>query len=157
MIPRAYVGSASDGKIFLLDEGHQDDGQAVDILAQSNPLAPGGADGDCTFDRVFITLTWSMNATLRFTPLVDEVEKTDSTFDIVLTSTPTEARKSKVFERTLREPFKRAGVEKYKKALRGTWFSMKIETIGGIGAGDLILDEILLEHEIVNATKELVS
>jgi hypothetical protein len=157
MIPRAFIGSDADGKIYALNQGHMDDATGVDFLAESNPVAPGGTEMDCIFNRLYVTLTWSMPVTVRCTPVVDGVAITASQFDIVLAALPTSERQSKVYDRALYQPHVRGGVAKYRKALRGTWFAIRVQSINGIGPGDIIVDEVNLDYDVESPSKEAVT
>jgi hypothetical protein len=156
MIPRAFIGSASGGGIYALNQGHKDGGADVNLRAVSNPIAPAGVDWDHSFNRVWITVTWSMSVTLLVTPIVDNVELADAAFSIVLAAGPTDQRRSQVFERPLYIPFKRAGLTKYRRILRGTWFALRVESDGGLGSGDVILDSVELDFDPLAPTKEIV-
>lgn len=157
MQPIAYVGSAEGGGIYALDEGYSDHLQDIHAVAQASPLAPGGSDADCGFDRLFIVLTWSMPATVRCTPIVDKVDIAAAVFDIELPAVAAGTRRSHVFERMLRMPFLVDGVESYRHAPRGTWFALRMETVGGLADGDLIFDEVVLEYDVLSPTKGVVA
>jgi hypothetical protein len=147
VIPRAFLGERDGPGIYELDRGHSDDGAAIEVRAESRPLGPAGPDGDCSFDRLYLMVTWSMAATLRVTPLLDEEPL--PWFDLELTGGA--ARKTAIFEREL-------AMEKdgYMAALRGTWFAVRIETVGSLGAGDLILDGAQLDFTILEPSKTRV-
>lgn len=147
MIPRTYLGQDGGAGIYELDRGHQDAGAAYEILAESRPLAAAGPDADCLIDRLYVALTFNMCVTLRVTPIVDEVDQ--ESFDITCAVAPGERRRSRVFEREL--TVERNG---YRTGLRGTWFSVRIESIGGLGAGDLILDAVSAHFHVEQPTKE---
>lgn len=157
MRPRAFIGSAEDGAIYAMDEGSADGASAYNARGQTNPIAPSGADMDSSFDRVYVTLTWSMDATVRCTPIVDGTLVTAAQFDITLTGSPLGERQSRVFERALFKPFMQDGVEQYREGLRGTWFALRLETVGGVADGELIFDEVTLEYTPGSPTKEIVS
>lgn len=157
MIPRAFIGSAEGGGIYALSQGYRDGDSPVEMVAQGNPVAPGGADNDCVFNRIFLTLTSSMQVTLTVVPVVDGVEISDAAFTVELTALPTAERTSHVFERSLYQWHRVNGVQKYKKGLRGTWFDLRISSSGGIGSGDLIFDEVVLDYDVESPTKEQVT
>ena len=145
--PRLLLGSARNGRILLVGETHQDAGQPVDIRATTNPLAPAGANRDCSFDRVYVTITRSAQVHLRCTPIIDFEHITGGMFDIELPRPP--LRRSTVTERVLRRlsPF-----GPYLEGLRGRWFQLEIESVGGIFEGELILDQVDLEWEALSPT-----
>lgn len=152
MIPRAFVGSGEGGGIYLVDEGVDDAGTAIALRAESNAIAPEGVGLDYIFDRVWFTITHAMAVTLRVTPVVDGVALGDASFDIVLGEQATET--VRVFERAIRRPFLRNEVEVYRFAPRGTWLSLRVESVGALGTGRLFFDEIELKYDIATPTKE---
>lgn len=130
-LPSAFAGSASDGSVWLLNSGNDDAGLDIPVRVQSNPVAPAGANADCTFDRLFVTLTWSIGVTLRVTPIVDGDKLEDAQFDIVLDRPYGIRRQSQVFEKILRLTAIINGEPAFKYVPRGTWFAVLIETVGG--------------------------
>ena len=147
-IPRALIGSATDGRIMLLSEGHEDIGAPVDIRATTNPLAPAGAAMDCSFDRVYVTTTRTARVHLRCTPIVDGEHVTTGAFDIELPQAV--RRQSHTHEQVLTKQSEHGD---YKEGLRGRWFQLEIDSVGGVFAGDLILDEVAVEWEPLSPTR----
>ena len=150
MIPAAFLGSATSGDIYATDTGTSDAGEPIGIRIQSNPFAPAGATMDCTFERVYLTLTWSMDAVLLITPILDGVPLDRDSWTLALARPATGRRKYQVFERVMRRT--KQSTIPYKYALRGTWFALRIETVGQLGEGDLILDQVALEFEPLQPT-----
>lgn len=149
--PRAFIGSATDGRIMLLGEGHQDAGQDIDTRLTTNPFAPAGAAMDCSFDRVYVTVTHSARVRLRCTPIVDDEYQTGAAFDIELAQ-PT-SRRSQVVERQLYQRSTRHSVFPYMEGLRGRWFQLEIDSADGLFPGDLIFDQIALEFDPLSPTQ----
>jgi len=155
-IPRTLLGSYTNGDIWLVGSGHQDVGEDIYIRATSNPFAPAGASMDCSFDRLFVTITYSAEVQLVCTPIVDEVYMTAAAFEIHLPRPPN--RRSYVFEQPLLQKAESGG---YMEGLQGRWFQLQIESAmldedengnvtvmrRGLHPGDLILDEITLKWE----------
>ena len=129
-IPSAFVGSAENGAIFVLNTGNSDAGENIPVRVQSNPLAPAGPSADCTFDRLFLTFTWSIGVVLKVTPIVDGEALEDASYQITLDRPDTRQRRSRVFERILRRVAYRGNIESFKYVPRGTWFAVRIETVG---------------------------
>lgn len=146
MIPVAFAAEAGN-RIVQLDTGYQDAGEAVPILLESAAVAPGGITGDCAFDRVRLTLTWSAAATLTVTPILDGVALAASAHTLTLAASA--ARQSEVFELV----FRRAATSGSTYALRGTWLAVRIEGERST-AGDLIVDPAVLEYEVLSPTQE---
>lgn len=150
--PRAFVGSATDGRLFELHSGHSDLGQPYKMLMRTNPLAPAGADMDCAFDRIYITLGWNTTATVKVTVIVDGMVVASSlqsaTFQV---TRPVSGQvKRQVFRHVLRQQ-----VRRYTQGLRGTWFSVQLEADVGM-AGDLFVEQIDLDFQPLGPTKEFV-
>lgn len=158
-LPRTLLGSASDGRIMLLGETHQDIGTALNAKLVTNPCAPEGAAVDYDFARVYITLTHDSQVHLRCTPLVDQKKVRSGTitvagetvssgvFDIEIPQPP--ERRSYVHEQILSE---KSEYDEALEGLRGRWFQLEIESVGGVFPGDLILDQIVLEYEVLSPT-----
>ncbi|MCY3623038.1 MAG: hypothetical protein OXH68_15185 [Gammaproteobacteria bacterium] len=156
-IPRTLLGEAGGNRILLVGEGHRDGVDPLPIRATTNPFAPAGASMDCSFDRLFITLTHSGQVHLRCTPIVNGEHITAAAFDIELP--PPVGRRSHVHEEPL---FRDSAHGRYMEGLRGTWFQLQIDSVqtddagnmtgNGIYPGDLILDEITLEWESLSPT-----
>lgn len=143
MIPRAFA--AGDGDTILrLDTGHEDAGEPIAFRVETAAIAPAGVEGDCAFDRVRLTITWTAPVTLTVTPILDGTPITESTHTIALASSA--SRVSKVFELVLR----RVSARNIAYALRGTWLSLRIQ--GTAAAGDLIIDPAMVEFEVLSPT-----
>lgn len=149
MIPKAYIGSATDGRVWLVDDGHTDDKQPFEFRVTSNPLAPGGADMDCVFERIYITLTWSITTTVNVNVLVDDVTIENSGPSIPLVKPAGGGRATRVFEKILRKPTR----WRYLAAPRGTWVSTSITSMVS-RPGDLIVDQVDIEYEPLRPSKE---
>ena len=85
-------------------------------------MAPAGASQECTFERLWLTLTWSADAVLMVTPVLDGEVLHFSSWEIRLVRPPNGRRQSKVFEQVMRRLH--TGPLPYKYALRGTWFGL---------------------------------
>ena len=186
MIPAAFFGSGAGGDIWLANRGVRDDGVWVPIRVRTNPVAPGGTNADCSFDRVFITLTWSIGVKLAIAPVVDGEVLADAGFNIEVERPASRQRISRVFERILRRTAMIRQSPAFKYVPRGTWFALEIvgrvavsladladitlipgevdaftgdvisEAQGDFNPGDLIFDDALLEYEVLSPSKELV-
>lgn len=143
-----FYGQDGGNGLFKSDDGHQDDGQSYSLVAKSEPLAPAGSDGECTFPAAYLTVIHTMAITLRLTPYVDGVAKTAK--DIVLTTKSD--RTLEMFEVGFAELHSPSGTERGRFHLRGTWFSLKVESLG-LATGDLLLEQAVLEYEVVRETK----
>ena len=149
-----FGGRDTEANVLQVSDGFQDNTADYVPLALSNPVAPAGASGECIFKNVYITMTHDMASTIRLTSIVDFVplDGTGGQPDERLTITLpdlTPNRLTERFEMGLRLPFPLTGTERFRNALRGAWFQLAAEAIGGLAAGDLIFDQIELDYEIV--------
>ena len=152
------VGQRSGNRYLDMDLTELDFDQRFGAKMKSVAVAPAGRSGECTFPAVYLTITHTMAVTLRLTPYVDGVAKASK--DVVLTTKAT--RTQAVIEVGFAEPLV-DGVEQGKFYLRGTWFSLQIETlvdagglVPGIATGDLLFEEAAVEYEAVTETRVAV-
>ncbi len=143
-VPRLFLGESGGNRLLKADDGFQDAGVNISIRAETVPVAPAGAGGEAIFTSVYLVLTATMAVTVQITPIVDEVPL--ETQDIVL-SAQTE-RKRTHHEFGLSIPYIHNSVERARFAPRGTWFQVRI-VVPAIAAGDLIIEGVALEYEIV--------
>ncbi len=149
MIPMAF--GAGGNRILRLDTGHQDAGEPLNASITTGELAPAGASADCTFERLYLTLTHTAACELLVTPILDGVALPE-THSIELQ--PEMERRSRVFDLPLSRVLEVGGVEAYRYALRGTWIAFRLETVGGIGEGDLIFDSLDVRFTVETPSKE---
>jgi hypothetical protein len=131
------VGSATDNAV------------AVNLVGTTERIAPAGSEGEVVLTQATISVLHTMAGTLRVTPIVDEVAKPAR--DITLTAKGTRTLES--FEIALYETHAPGGVEQTKVFPRGTWIQFKVETIGGLAAGDLELTPATVEYEVVRESR----
>lgn len=149
-----FGGRDTEANVLQVSDGFQDNTVDYVPLAKSNPVAPAGASGECIFKNVYITITHDMAAMIRLTPIVDFValDGTGGQPDERLIFTLpdlTPNRLTERFEMGLSLPFPLTGPERIRNALRGAWFQLQAEAIGGLASGDLIFDQTELEYEVV--------
>lgn len=142
-----FFGEANGNRLFQADSGHQDVDQAIAVLAESDPISPAGPGGESVFYGLTCVFLHTMAVTIVVTPIVDGVEL--ETQDIVLTSKATRTREQ--IELGLSIPImdvEEPPVEQGRCAPRGTWFQVRL-SIAAIATGDLIVEGVALEHEVV--------
>ncbi|MCK5652735.1 MAG: hypothetical protein KAJ42_15200 [Gemmatimonadetes bacterium] len=148
-----YGGRDTEASVLTTNSGFDDNGAVIVPLARSNPVAPAGASGEAIFKNVYVTITHSMAVDVRFTPILDFVPldgtggQPDERTTITLPGLP--ARLTERFEIGLSVPFPITGPTRFRNALRGVWFQIQAEAIGGLAAGDLIFDQTEIEFEVV--------
>jgi hypothetical protein len=156
LLGQAGATATPGALIWELADGADDGGSDYDVFAISNPLSPGNGTRVSVFRTAIVTLTWTMAVTLRFTPLVDEDEETIAriggsvqTLPIEITlAAPTGGRVTRSFRiPLLRLILGPADEELSRNAVVGTRLRLQIESVGGLGLGDLIFDGVAIEHD----------
>ncbi len=131
-------------------------GDAINALAKTVRFFPAGFQGEAIFTQFWIGFTSDMDAlTVRFTPIVDDVVydgtggNPDLRQTVAIAETPGTRRTFK-FEFALFLPYD-DGIDPdaLRTALRGSWFQLLVDTVGGLGVGDFIIDAPEIEFEIV--------
>ena len=156
-IPTLFYGGIDGDVATVLQTsvGFTDNGVAYVPLLKTNPVAPAGASGEAIFKRLFVTLTHSMATDIRITPIVDFVAfdgtggQPDERLTFSLPDLTATGRLTERFEMGLSLPFPLTGTERFRNAMRGAWFQVLIEFINGLAAGDMIVEQVELQHEIV--------
>lgn len=146
--PSLYLGSASGGAVlYRMGEGRVDGSVPVSGVARPRSLAPAGIGGECMFTNLYVSITHAAGGVVRVTAVVDHEEAEEST-DIVLEATGSRSQTT-VREIALSYPYRVGGVERSRHAPRGTWISAKVETVGPVTDGELEIDGIEVEYEVV--------
>lgn len=140
----AFIGQRAAANLLALDRGSSDAGTPIRVRGETAAVAVAGAGGEAIFPTLYLTLTHSMVATLRVTPLLDGVP-----LPVILLSVYAAPRRvSTVHELSLMQSFE--GLLTY--APRGTWIAVRIE-VDPLTEGDLIVDSVEVEYEIVQESK----
>lgn len=162
-IPTLFLGSnGPTADVWQWDDGITDgevlagDGDPINMLALSVRASPAGVGGECIFTQFWIAITYDMDAvTMRFTPIVDGVVfdgtggNPDLSQTLVLAGTPG-TRVTERFEFGMSVPFDDGvNVDAIRTALRGAWFQLQVDLVGGLGNGDLIIEQPEIEFEVV--------
>lgn len=164
-VPNLFMGRKGTlAEVFEWNIGFTDStGDSIIPLAKTVRFAPGGAGGEAIFTQFWIAITSDMTSvTLRFTPIIDGIPldgtgpvpfNFDERQTLALSGTPG-TRVTERFEFGMSLPYT-DGVtaETLRTALRGTWFQLLIDTVGGLTAGDLILEQPEIEFEIVQESE----
>ncbi len=153
-IPVLFFGRAdTSADVFQTNLGSDDDGVVITPKALSNAVAPAGASGEAIFRNIYLTLTHDMAVDVRLTPIVDFVPLDGSGGQPderqTLTLAGLGARTTTRFEFGLSRPSDLTPSPAFRNALRGAWFQLLVEAINGLAAGDLIIEQVELEIEIV--------
>lgn len=149
MIPHAFAAEANGGRILRLDAGHEDAGAPVAFRATSAAVAPAGVEGDCLFDRLRLVVTWSADATLTVTPLLDGRPVHEAMHMIVLERAGAGVQSSQAYELV----FRRSSASGRVYGLRGTWFALRIEGTQD-SEGEVFIEPSSLTYEVYTPTQE---
>lgn len=141
--------------LWRFGDGADDAGTAYDFLAESNWLPVDGEAMEYVFFKCFLTLTWSMDVTIRVTPEVDQEGLTEAAGTLDFTvfrpvftlAAPISGRHTQTFEIPFELVVFDADVEKIRQAIRGTRLRLLLESVGGLGEGNLTVDGFRLELE----------
>ncbi len=143
-----FFGEANGNRLLEADTGHQDVDLAIAVLAESDPISPAGPGGESVFYGLTCVILHTMAVTIVVTPIVDGVAL--ETQNIVLTAKGTRTREQ--IELGLSIPImdeEEPPVERGRCAPRGTWFQVRL-SITAIATGDLIVEGVALEQEVVS-------
>lgn len=139
-----------------------DGGVALPVVLRTRAVAPAGLGGECVFAVAHLTIEWSLGASLRITPIVDDV-RADLTTDLgtvslvrpMLTLAQQVAgpggmpRVTQTFSVPLVRRLLVGGIEQSRWYVRGARLALLVESLGVLGAGDLAFDEPEVEYEVV--------
>ena len=137
-----------------------DGGEPFAFAYTTDPWQPDAQAGECLFQWVYLTLSWSMAATVRVTALVDGASETITLSDgsTLVPISPTfqlaqqggdYQRISQVFAIPLVRAHVRNGVEVTRVYERGQRVALTIESTGPLGVGELMLEGIEMEFEVI--------
>jgi len=144
---RVFFGDYQGNRILLTGSGATDAGEAIDVRAEPNAIAPAGAGGEALFVALYFVLSHSMPAEITITPVLDGVALPDCARRITLSAQP--QRVTTEHEVPLLRSYLRGGVERSRQYLRGVWLTYQVSTPDGLGAGDLLIAATELEHAVL--------
>lgn len=155
-IPTLFFGGRdTNANVLQTGAGNDDNGVAIAPLARSVAVAPAGSSGECIFKNVYLTTTHDMGCQLRLTPILDFVPldgtggQPDERLTITLSDLTASGRLTQRFEMGLSLPFPLTGTERFRNAMRGAWFQLQVEVVGGLANGTVIFEQVELEFEVV--------
>ncbi len=152
MAPRLFFGQGGGNNLYRSDDTAADDaGAGFDMLATTNRVAPAGAGGEAIFTVLWLALTYTMAVTVRVTPYVDGVALDSQQIALAAQA----ERTTKRWKVGLSVPLFDALLNEVARfAPRGVWFQAKVESTGGLATGDLIVEGVEIEHEVVRASQK---
>lgn len=151
-IPRLFLGELGGNRLLQADDGFRDAGLAIAVRLESELQAPAGPGGEAIFPALYLVFTATMAASIQVTPIVWSVENGEvvrtelETQSIVLAAEP--ERRTTHHELGLSIPLVHNLIEQGRFAPRGTWFAVRLD-VAALAAGDLILDGVSVEYEVV--------
>jgi hypothetical protein len=162
--PILALAQGGGAGVFRYGSTREDGGASYEMLALSQPVAPAGEAQEAVFCALTLVVTHTAAAVLRVTPVVDGQPHdgtggtSDERFTINLEAASTRTTELP-FEMGLSVPLMLGGVEVGRLGMIGTWFQVKVETVGGVGASgtDLIVDLVALEWEPVQNQRNVMT
>lgn len=157
--PILTFGQSGVANLLHYGEHHQDIDVPISLLQRTVEIAPAGIGGKSVFHRLFMAVTFTLPFHLRLTPIVDgkvpageyaDIEITQADYDDVNNDLVIGERRTHLFEIALSLPYIRGGVERFRRALKGSYFQVEItQPTPLIDVGDLILENLELEYEVI--------
>lgn len=138
-----------------------DGGAVVSVRALTNTVAPAGPGGECAFMFAYLTVTATMSAQLRITPVIDGSSGPVSTpagtvsfVTPILTLSQQVGSPPQRVTTTFPIPLTQrlvdaGGVERSRWYIRGSRLALLIESINTLGSGELILDGVDVEFDVL--------
>lgn len=155
-VPALFAGCWSEPVLLRIGAGYDDDSEAYELYAQSEPLAPAGEGGECIFTLLYVTTRhYDADVSFWLTPIVDGVALPTERLDLLATTS--QKGEFQTHEVGLSIAYTVAGTERLRYAPRGTWFQLLVETrygtLGGTPA-EQIIEAAEVEFEIVRESKQ---
>lgn len=137
-----------------------DGGEPYEVSYETNPWQPSAQGGENVFIWAFVTVSWSMAATIQITPFVEgetsvlnlpdgsTLALVPSTF-VVAQQPGNLNRVSQMFPIPLVRRQMRGATEIARWYLRGERLQLLIESTGQLGIGELMVEGIEVEYEAV--------
>ena len=157
---RVTIDGLAGPQYFQTANVTTDGGEAFEFLHTTNPWQPDAQGGEAVFKWAYITLAWSMSATIRISAIVDGsaddltlpngdvAELVRSTFALAQQGGSLQ-RQVAVFPVPLVRRVLRNGIELTRVNLRGQQLQLIIESTGPLGVGELQLDGVQCDVEPV--------
>lgn len=160
---RFFLGAGAGGTLHRWGAAPTDDGAPVVVRQETARFAPAGVGGEAIFTALIPVITYTAAATVRFTPIVDDVELTSAAVEVVLTQ-PANGRRTRYRQELgLSIPLVRDNVDRGRFAVRGVWCQVRVEILTAIGLdalgtpGVVLLEGGELEYEVVGVTQPAVA
>lgn len=146
------VGQPDHGMwIRLFQASHKDDEFPVNSCLVSRELIPAGVGGECLFQKLYVTTTFTTQAEMQVTPILDGKVLTEETRIISLIPGGG-GRTVDRFEVDLSRNYESATAERFRYGMRGTYFQVKICVVDISGTGRVEIDGVSLKYLINRET-----
>lgn len=157
---RTFFGRGASGQLFRLGSAATDNGSAVVARWETRRIAPAGIGGEAIFTALFPVVVYTGACTVRFTPIVDGrvydgTDGENATVVVVLAQPAGGRRTVYRGDLGLSRPYIRDGQVQFRSALRGTWFSLRVDVTDAVGndssgnLGVLFFEGVDVEYEVV--------
>lgn len=155
-----FVAGDSGPAYFENSDVTSDGTEPFGFRFQTNPWQPQAQGGESIFYWAYVSVSWSMAATLRVTPTVDgkpiiqtladgtAVAVIRPTFDLAQQG-GTLQRKTTIFPVPLAQQYVKNGRVFTRTALRGERLQLLIESTSPLGVGELLVNGIQVDYEAV--------
>lgn len=163
-IPGLFFGQSEAGGVLAVGSGYQDAGSSYTARAKSNPVLPGGPEGEAIFPAVYLACTHRIEPAedeaydeveVTVKAVVDDVEAATAQFTIRMrqiedpSDPPKRVRRT--YELGFSIPYIVGGVEWGRFPPRGTAFQLLVEWPGS----DVSVDGGRVEHEVVTEIRQI--
>jgi len=167
----------SDGAIRITRDGLQgpqyfqtaavtsDGGEPFEFSFHTGPWQPSSQGGENIFAWAWMEFSWSMAATVRVTPIVDDetgdldlpdgsrLQTMRSTFQLEQQGTALERISQQFPVPLVRHVVGPTGVEKFRSYMRGQRLDLLVESTGQLGVGELMLAGVEVDVQPVRRAK----
>lgn len=157
---RVTIAGLSGPQYFQQADVTTDGGEPFDFVHTTQPWQPDAQGGENVFRWAYVTLSWSMSAIIRLSPLVDGTADditapNGDVLEVVRTTFALEQqggsmqRLTAMFPVPLVRRMLRAGQEVSRYYVRGQRLQLVVESTGPLGVGELLLEGLQVDVQPV--------
>lgn len=140
-----YVGNPDHGQwIRKFEASHLDDDLPVNACWVTREFLPAGVGGEAVFQTLHLSVTTTTIADIRITPILDGDRLSDQ--ERYVQVIPASTYRSERIEIDLTKPYKRAGLERFRNGLRGSYIQFEICVLDAGGTGRVELDGMSITY-----------
>jgi hypothetical protein len=146
-----YTGEPDTGQwIRLFQASHQDDTSPVPGCLITRELMPAGVNGECLFQKLYVTVTTTTTGILTVTPILDGDYLLEEQRVVALAAEPGELRSTQRYEVDLTRGF--GDPERWRYGYRGSYFQVEICATDYSGQGRIEIDGVAVRLTVVRET-----